>query len=110
MSGGSYKYLHSKDAESLLTNSDYADELKFMAARLADFGDAGQGARALALEIHQDVENLRAQLEAQLEKIDAKMVRASAVFRSVEWCDSLDCTEVRVRESLEAFNDSIVTA
>jgi hypothetical protein len=106
MSGGSYNYLHSKDAEALLTNSADAEELKFMAARLADFGDAGQAARALALEIHQDVENLR----AQLEKIDDKMRRASAVFRSVEWCDSLDSTEVRVRESLEAFNDSIVTA
>jgi len=48
-------------------------------------------------------------LRAQLEKIDDKM-SGECGFQSVEWCDSLDSTEVRVRESLEAFNDSIVTA
>jgi hypothetical protein len=91
MSGGSYDYLYSKEADDLLHRTDTIQE---MADRLAELGY--HGAAVESNELLADVRRFRA-------RIEARMKRLSPVWRAVEWLDSGDSGPEQVKSAVAAF-------
>ena len=92
MSGGSYSYLCYAEAEKLMEKTE---DLQNMADRLAGLGyaqDAAQETMDVLLTIRQ-FEN----------RINAMTKRLEDIWKAVEWWDSCDTTEERVKEELIAY-------
>jgi len=97
MSGGSYNYL------GLICYDDLADllgkesDLKEMAERLAELGYAEDAAR--------ETEELLAMLRQWKIRAEVRVRRLADVWHAVEWWDSRDWSEERVREALEKYRE-----
>ncbi|NEB42247.1 hypothetical protein [Streptomyces sp. SID14515] len=93
MSGGSYNYLcYSGDLEDI--NSRRYD-LEQMAARLAGLGYAQDAAR--------ETEELLLLLRQWEVRAATRIQRLTTVWKAVEWWDSSDWSEDRVREALAKY-------
>ena len=93
MSGGSYEYLcHSWDLGDLLAKRG---ELERMSARLAGLGWAEDAAR--------ETEELLVMLRQWQIRAETRIGRLRDVWKAVEWWDSCDWSEDRVRQALAAY-------
>jgi len=95
MSGGSYNYLYNADADELRRRRK---ELCKMAARLREMSHAYAAA---------DTDLLLAKVamfDAFARDIDAEALNLRSVWRAVEWLDSGDSGEERVRKAIDAYN------
>lgn len=95
MSGGSYNYLHSRDAGDLMGDGSAICDLQDMADRLAGLGWAADAAK--------DAFDLIAIVRTQKTRVDAALARLEPVFHAVEWWDSCDWSEDRVRDALSMY-------
>ena len=92
MSGGSYEYLCHKSADELLNQQD---QLEHMAARLAGLGYAKDAAM--------ETEELICIIRQSLVRIETRAARLSGIWKAVEWWDSCDWGEGRVKEALQKY-------
>lgn len=93
MSGGSYNYLcHAWDLDKLL---EQEHDLQAMAARLAGLGWAKDAAR--------ETEELLVLLRQWQVAADVRVERLKDVWKAVEWWDSCDWSEDRVRSALAEY-------
>ncbi len=99
MSGGSYDYLYSKEADDLFSSPYRLEE---MAERLAGLGWAADAAA--------DAHDLVAIIRTQKVRIDAAMARLRDVFHAVEWWDSCDWSEDQVRAELSKYRGEVAAA
>lgn len=91
MSGGSYNYLYSKDADALLTRTE---DLTSMRDRLVELG--APDVAGVVGSIMTAGRRYRVETDAQLDRIQD-------VLRAVEWLDSNDWSESRVWDALEKY-------
>jgi hypothetical protein len=95
VSGGSYNYL------GLICHDDLGEllskraELREMADRLAGLGWAEDAAR--------ETEELLVMLRQWQVRADVRVRRLANLWHAVEWWDSADYSEDRVREALAAY-------
>lgn len=96
MSGGSYGYLY-RDQElgDLLGRQD---DLRRMADRLAGLGDAADAAA--------ETEELLVMLRQWQIRAEVRARRLADVWHAIEWWDSGDSGENRVREALAAYREA----
>lgn len=92
MSGGSYNYLFRDDLADLLGKET---ELREMADRLAGLGYAEDAAR--------ETEELLTMLRQWRIRAEVRVRRLSDVWHAVEWWDSSDWGEDKVREAVAAY-------
>lgn len=93
MSGGSYDYLcWARDLDQLL---DRGRQLEEMADRLAGLGYAEDAAR--------ETQELLVQIRQWEVRAQVRVNRLSDVWHAVEWWDSCDSGEDRVREALAKY-------
>lgn len=95
MSGGSYDYLFSKEAEDLFGYTGAYENLERMTDRLVGLG--------YAADVAADALDLVAMIRTQRVRMDAAMRRLRDVFHAVEWWDSADSGEDEVRAALAAY-------
>jgi len=98
MSGGSYNYLYSKEAETLLEQRDDQD-LTAMLIRLEQMGNADD----VTIHLYQVLSNL-AMIRECLEETDKILHIVSPVLRAVEWRDSYDIGEDQLQAALEEWH------
>jgi hypothetical protein len=93
VSGGSYDYLcWARDLDQLL---DRGRQLEEMADRLAGLGYAEDAAR--------ETQELLVQIRQWEVRAQVRVNRLSDVWHAVEWWDSCDSGEDRVREALAKY-------
>lgn len=96
MSGGSYNYLYTKDAEDLLQYS-YLEELKYMKEALE-----GYNANDAAVYT-QEIINMLNNVNELLEQIDKKKSKIDQLWRAVEWKESSDAGQDYIDRELIKF-------
>ncbi len=92
MSGGSYNYLSTKDADDVLNATD---DLRFARDRLKGLGYADDASEKVA-EILTAIADYRRDVNARLSEVEG-------VLHALEWWDSNDWGEDQFREALGAF-------
>lgn len=93
MSGGSYNYLCAyRELEGLL---EHQGDLEEMADRLAGLGYAEDAAR--------ETQELLVQLRQWKVRAEVRAERLAGVWKAVEWWDSADWGEDRVKEALAEY-------
>jgi hypothetical protein len=95
MGGGSYNYLGSICYDDLGELLAKESDLREMADRLAGLGYAEDAAR--------ETEELLTMLRQWKTRAEARVRRLSDVWHAVEWWDSRDWSEDRVREALAKY-------
>jgi hypothetical protein len=94
MSGGSYNYLFIRDLEWLLGNEE---DLVRMVARLER---TAPDSRA-----YWDAAVMLATIRVTKDMVEIKMAALDRVFKAVEWRDSYDWPEDRVRQAIAAYEE-----
>ncbi len=95
MSGGSYNYLGLICYDDLPELLSKESDLRDMADRLAGLGYAEDAAR--------ETEELLVMLRQWKIRAEVRVRRLADLWRAVEWWDSSDSSEDRVREALAAY-------
>lgn len=95
MSGGSYEYLYTKDADDLV-NSHHA-ELQRMIDRLIGLGYDDVADELIQLQL--SIRSYRLRAEAILR-------RTSGVMKAVEWVDSADWSLPRIQEAVDEYRSA----
>ena len=95
MSGGSYNYLYNAEADELRQQQK---ALCKMAARLREMGHASAATNTDGLLAK------AAMLDEFARGIDTEILSLRSVWRAVEWLDSGDSGEERVRKAIDAYN------
>lgn len=93
MSGGSYNYLC--DAQDLEDLHNRRHDLRDMADRLAGLGYAQDAAA--------ETEELLVLFQQWEIRASVRLKRLADVWKAIEWWDSCDSSEDRVREALAAY-------
>ena len=101
MSGGSYNYLYSNEEQDFL-HFGVIDEMKQMAERLAGLDYASEAAER--------TKRLVQTLESCLNEVYQVKEDLEDVWKAVEWWDSHDWGEDRVKEAIEKFNSKVQEA
>jgi hypothetical protein len=95
MSGGSYNYLCHAEPDELLNK---AEDLQFMADRLAGLGYASDAAS--------ETQELLLTVRQYQNRLEAMKCRLEGVWRAVEWWDSCDSGEDGVKDALDDYRQS----
>lgn len=98
MSGGSYNYLGLVYGDDLAELLGKEADLRAMADRLAGLGYATDAAR--------ETEELLIMLRQWKVRAEVRVRRLSDVWKAVEWWDSSDWSEDRVRTALTIYRGS----
>lgn len=99
MSGGSYNYLcHCWEAEDLIGK---LSDLQNMSTRLSGLGYAQDAAK--------ETEELVCLINQAKVRIEVRMKRLKDVWRAVEWWDSGDYNQDRVKEVLTEYRKELET-
>lgn len=96
MSGGSYNYICNRDADELVAS--HSDDMDSMLTRLQGLGYADDA----AAETQGVIDDL-AELRRLMARIDRRMRPVQAVWRAMEWWDSLDSSEDGFRRALDEW-------
>lgn len=110
MSGGSYDYLYFKVEEGALKLLDSYEEVQAMLQRLQGLEYASEVAKETE-KVLEDLNILRqipeTELELKLASIEARILAKSRklalVWRAIEWWDSGDCLEKKVKKAITEF-------
>jgi hypothetical protein len=94
MSGGSFNYLFRKDAAELLGRLSDLEEMADVLARLGYAPDAAEETQTLLLDSR-----------AFLNRTNPVLERLNEVWQAVEWWQSCDSSEEKVREALQTYRD-----